>query len=169
MAAADRRADPGIEAVLRDARTVVVLEGLNDQENLGAIIRSARGLGADALVLDPRCAEPYYRRVIRVSMGEVLFLPITRVDGWPAGLEAVRAAGFTVAAMTPDDGAVSLFEWRPPARVALLLGSEGPGLSPAALERADVQLRIPIRADVDSLNVGHAAAVALAFVSARRP
>ena len=169
VAAADRRADPGIDAVLRDARTVVVLEGLNDQENLGALIRSARGLGADALVLDPRCADPFYRRVIRVSMGEVLFLPVTRVDGWPAGLEAVRTAGFPVAAMTPGDGAESLFEWQPPERVALLFGSEGPGLSPAALTHADVRLRIPIRVDVDSLNVGHAAAVALAFVSSRRP
>ena len=169
VAAADRRADPGLDALLRDARTVVVLEGLNDQENLGAIVRSARGLGADALVLDPRCADPFYRRVIRVSMGEVLFLPITRVDSWPAGLEAIRAAGFTIAAMTPGDEAVSLFEWQPPTRVALLLGAEGAGLSSSALGRADVRLRIPIRVDVDSLNVGHAAAVALAFLRAKSP
>ncbi|MGD9704156.1 MAG: TrmH family RNA methyltransferase [Acidimicrobiia bacterium] len=168
VAAAERRADPGVVEVLRGARTVVVLEGLNDQENLGAIIRSARALDADALVLDPRCADPFYRRVIRVSMGELLFLPVTRLPSWPAGLDAIHSAGFAVAALTPGDDAVSLFDWRAPERVALLLGAEGPGLSAAALARADVRIRIPIRDDVDSLNVGHAAAVALAFVSSGR-
>ena len=167
VASADRPADPGLDAVLARATTVVVLEGLNDQENLGAIARSARALGADALVLDPRCADPYYRRVVRVSMGEVLHLAVTRVDDWADGVACVAAAGFTTAALSPH-GDTSLFSWRPPARVALLLGAEGPGLSGPSLTAADVRLRIPIREDVDSLNVGHAAAVALAFVSAAR-
>jgi tRNA G18 (ribose-2'-O)-methylase SpoU len=168
VAAAERRPDPGLAAVLRGARTVVVLEALNDQENLGAIIRSARALGADGLVLDPRCADPFYRRVVRVSMGEVLFLPTTRVDDWAGGLAALRDAGFALCALTPASDAVSIFEWQPPARTALLVGAEGPGLSAAAQAAADVRLRIPIRADVDSLNVGHALAVALAFSACGR-
>ena len=167
VASADRPDDPGLDDILVGAATVVALESLNDQENLGAIARSARALGADALVLDPTCADPYYRRVVRVSMGEVLHLPVTRVDDWATGLQRMTAAGFCLAALTPA-GETSLFDWRPPERVALLLGAEGPGLSAAALAAADVRVRIPIRADVDSLNVGHAAAVALAVVSAAR-
>jgi len=168
VAAAERPVAPSLAATLSTARTVVVLEALNDRENLGAIARSTRALGGDALLLDPQCADPFYRRVVRVSMGEVLFLPIVRLAPWPGALEAVRAAGFTVAALTPAAEAVSLYEWSPPERVALLVGAEGPGLSSSAQSSADVRLRIPIRADVDSLNVGHALAIALAFVSAGR-
>ena len=167
VACADRPDDPGLDAILGPSATVVALEALNDQENLGAIARSGRALGADALVLDPTCADPYYRRVVRVSMGEVLHLPVTRVGDWTDGLRRMAGAGFCLAALTPA-GDTSLFDWRPPDRVAVLLGAEGPGLSPEALAAADVRLRIPIRADVDSLNVGHAAAVALAYVSAAR-
>jgi tRNA G18 (ribose-2'-O)-methylase SpoU len=167
VASADRPDDPGLDEVLARSSTVVALEALNDQENLGAIARSARALGADALVLDPTCADPYYRRVVRVSMGEVLHLPVTRLADWASGLRRIADAGFCLAALTPA-GETSLFDWRPPERVALLLGAEGPGLSSEALAAADVRVRIPIRADVDSLNVGHAAAVALAFVSAAR-
>ena len=167
VASADRPDDPGLDAVLERSATVVALEALNDQENLGAIARSSRALGADAIVLDPTCADPYYRRVVRVSMGEVLHLPVTRVRDWRDGLERIAGAGFCLAALTPA-GDTSLFDWRPSERVALLLGAEGPGLSTEALAAAHVRVRVPIRADVDSLNVGHAAAVALAFVSAAR-
>lgn len=168
VASAVRPAPPALEPTLAAARTVVMLEGLNDQENLGAIARTTRALGSDALLLDPSCADPFYRRVVRVSMGEILFLPAVRLDPWPDAIAAVQAAGFRVAALTPSPGAESLYTWSPPERVALLAGAEGPGLSPGALAAADVRLRIPMREDVDSMNVGHAIAVALALVSAAR-
>ena len=104
-----------------------MLEGLNDPENLGAIARSARALGVDALVLDPTCIDPYYRRTVRVSMGEVLHLPVARVTEWPGELEVVRGAGFELWALTPDPAADDLFELEVPDRVAVVLGAEGPG------------------------------------------
>lgn len=146
---------------------VLVLEGINDAENMGAIIRSARGLGADAIILDPTCADPYYRRSVRVSMGEVFHLPITR-----APLEQVftrlAAQGFEIWALTPRPDADAIGSLVVPARVALVLGAEGPGLSDDVLtEHRNV--RIPLRADVDSLNVGHAVAAALAVVQSSAP
>ena len=162
VAAADRRPLPGLGDVLAGARLVVVLEGLNDAENLGAIARSARALGVDAALLDPTCIDPYYRRIVRVSMGEVLLLPVARAQRWPDDLDAIRRAGFGLWALTPDRAAADLWSLDVPDRVALLLGSEGPGLSDAALAAADRQVRIPIDAAVDSLNVGHAAAIAFA-------
>jgi tRNA G18 (ribose-2'-O)-methylase SpoU len=152
-----------VRDLVDSARVLVVLEGLNDHENLGAIARSARALGADALLLDPTCADPLYRRTVRVSMGEVLHLPFTRIEPWPDALDHVRAAGFTVLALTPGPGADALDEVAddPPERIALLLGAEGTGLTAAALDAADRRVRIPQRLDVDSLNVGHACAIAL--------
>jgi tRNA G18 (ribose-2'-O)-methylase SpoU len=166
IASATRPAPAPLADVIARARTIVVLEGLNDFENLGAIARSARALGADALVLDPLTADPLARRAVRVSMGEVLFLPTVRLDNWPAGLRALRDAGFRLVAMTPAAAAIDLFGIRREAgeRIAVMLGAEGPGLTPAALELADVRARIPLRAGVDSLNVGHAAAIALAHL-----
>ena len=149
-------------------RTVAVLEGLNDPENLGAIARSARALGVDALVLDPTCIDPYYRRTVRVSMGEVLHLPVARVEAWPDDLELVRGASFELWALTPDPAADDLFELAVPDRVAVLLGAEGPGLSAAALDAADRRVRIPIDRRVDSLNVGSAAAIAFAVLARHR-
>jgi tRNA G18 (ribose-2'-O)-methylase SpoU len=169
VAAADRRPLPSLTDVLAGARRVVVLEGLNDPENLGAIARSARGLGIDAAVLDPTCIDPYYRRTVRVSMGEILFLPTARAESWPDDLALVRAAGFEIWALTPDPGAVSIWELALPVRVAVLLGAEGPGLSPAARRAADRRVRIPLRAGVDSLNVGHAAAIAFATLDRTGP
>lgn len=165
IASAARPAPAVLDDVLAGARTVVVLEGLNDFENLGAIARSARALGADALVLDPLTADPLARRVVRVSMGEVLFLPTVRIADWPAGLAVLGQAGFGLVAMTPASCAVDLFEVHRGhgERIAVMLGAEGPGLTAAALERADVRVRIPLRTGVDSLNVGHAAAIALAW------
>lgn len=162
VAAAERRADPGLAAVLAGSRRLVVLEGLNDPENLGAIARSARALGIDGAVIDPRGIDPYSRRSVRVSMGEILFLPTTRSSDWPADLDRVRRAGFEVWALSPDPSGEDLWDLSVPDRVALVLGAEGPGLSPAALAGADRRVRIPIRDGVDSLNVGHAAAVAFA-------
>lgn len=168
VATADRRPLPTIDEVLRDARRIVVLEGLNDPENLGAIARSARALGIDGAVLDPTCIDPYYRRTVRVSMGEILFLPTARAPSWPDDLERVGDAGFELWALTPGDGAdvpaASIWDLDVPERVAVLLGAEGPGLSAEALAAADRRVSIPIRSDVDSLNVGHAAAVAFAVL-----
>jgi tRNA G18 (ribose-2'-O)-methylase SpoU len=139
-----------------------VLEGLNDPENLGLIARSARAFGFDALLLDPTCIDPYYRRTVRVSMGEILLLDVARFDDWPAGIEALHAAGFETWALTPGADAASIWGLDVPARLAIVLGSDGPGLAPPTLAAAARRVRIPIRSEVDSLNVGHAAAVAFA-------
>ncbi len=167
VAAADRRPLPAVGEAIAGAARVAVLEGLNDPENLGAIARSARAFGIEAFVLDPTCIDPYYRRTIRVSMGEVLFVPVARASRWPDDLDTLRAGGFETWALTPDPSAEPLWSLAPPARVALLLGAEGHGLSPAARSAADRQVRIPIDPAVDSLNVGHAAAVAFAYLAAR--
>jgi tRNA G18 (ribose-2'-O)-methylase SpoU len=160
----------GIDDLGTAVRTVVVLEDCNDHENMGAIARSARALGADAMVLSPRCADPLYRRSVRVSMGEILRLPIVVASAWPAGLTQLQAAGFVVLALTPSPDALDLdgLSLAPDDRVAVLLGAEGPGLTAAAQATCDVRVRIPIVAGVDSLNVGHAAAVALHHVAAAR-
>lgn len=146
------------------AHRLAILEGLNDHENLGAIARSARAFDIDALVLDPTCADPYYRRTVRVSMGEILFLPIVRspiVDV----IAAVRRHGGSSLALTPDRTAPSLTDIPFPTDgpLALVLGSEGFGLDTTTLDMCDSRARIPIARDVDSLNVGHAAAVAFAL------
>jgi tRNA G18 (ribose-2'-O)-methylase SpoU len=169
LAVAPRPADPGLAAVLATARTVVVLEGINDHENLGAIARSASALGVDALVLDPTCADPYYRRCVRVSMGEIVLLPVTRASGWPGDLATLAAAGFRLLALTPasDATAITALHFEADERVALVLGAEGPGLAAATIARAE-PVRIPIRAGVDSLNVGHAAAIAFHEIARRR-
>ncbi len=156
--------------MLPGARLLAVLEGLTDHENLGAIARSARALGVDALLLDPTCADPLYRRAVRVSMGEILFLPWTRISPWPDGLDQLRQAGITLVALTPAPDAMPIDELvasGPSGPMALLLGTEGPGLSAAALASCDLRVRIPIRAGVDSLNVGHAAAIAFHLLGRR--
>ena len=151
-----------LDEITAGATRLVVLEGVNDHENLGAIARSTRGLGADALVLNPTCADPYYRRSVRVSMGEMLHLPIARVELSDA-LERLAASGWTIWALTPRRDAVSITSLSVPERLALVVGAEGPGLSERVLA-ANTNVRIPMRADVDSLNVGHALAAALAIV-----
>ncbi|HEY8094233.1 MAG TPA: RNA methyltransferase [Acidimicrobiales bacterium] len=171
LAIADRRALTEPSALITGARAIVILEGVNDHENLGAVVRSASALGVDAILLDPTCADPLYRRAVRVSMGEVLFLPWTRLTPWPSGLARVRAAGFALIALTPAHDAEPLERVLDGVEgpVALLLGAEGPGLSAAAQLAADHRARIPIRPGVDSLNVGHAAAIAFHSVARRRP
>ena len=168
LAAADRWPLPDPAELLIGARRVAVLEDINDHENLGVIFRSAGSLGLDALLLSPRCCDPLYRRSVRVSMGHVLGVPWTRLEPWPGALPAVAGAGFTVAALTPATDAEPLWDWNPaPAeRVAVLLGAEGPGLSPAALAAAQRRLTIPMHGPEDSLNVGSAAAIAFYALSA---
>jgi tRNA G18 (ribose-2'-O)-methylase SpoU len=157
LAAADRAPEPAAAELLAGARRVLALEGVNDHENLGALFRNAAALGVDAVLLGPRCADPLYRRSVRVSMGHVLRVPFAR-----APLAALRAAGLPVLALTPHPSAVPLStvdSSRP--RAALLVGAEGPGLSAAALALADEHVRIPMASGVDSLNVATAAAIAL--------
>jgi tRNA G18 (ribose-2'-O)-methylase SpoU len=148
--------------VIRAARRLVILEDVNNHTNIGAVFRGAAGLGMDAVLLSPTCADPLYRRSVRVSMGTVFSVPYARLEPWPAALDEVRAAGFTVLALTPAPDAVALHRLPPAAcsRPALVLGAEGPGLSAAALDAADLRVAIPMRAGVDSLNVAAAAAVA---------
>lgn len=164
LALADRWPLPAPDDVVAAARTIAVLEGINDHENLGTVFRNAAGLGIGAVLLCPRCCDPLYRRSVRVSMGHVLSVPWTRLEPWPDALEGLRAAGFTLAALTPGDGAEVLGagwdeRWGTE-RVAVLLGAEGPGLSGETLAVADHRVRIPMSPGVDSLNVGSAAAVA---------
>lgn len=167
LACAHRRPPARVDELIDGARRLAVLEGLNDNENLGAIGRAAKAFGIDGLLLDPTCTDPYSRRTVRVSMGEVLTLPISRAepDRWPAVLDELRTAGFEVWAMTPAVTADVLWSIEIPDRVAVLLGAEGPGLTHRALATADRRVRIPISAQVDSLNVGQAAAVTFAAIT----
>lgn len=148
--------------VLATARRVAVLEDVNNHTNIGAVFRGAAALGIDAVLLSPTCADPLYRRSVRVSMGEVFAVPYARLEPWPDGLARVRAAGYTVLALTPAPDAVPMQHLTAAqrARPALLLGAEGPGLSRHALAASDVPVRLPMRRGVDSLNVAAAAAVA---------
>jgi tRNA G18 (ribose-2'-O)-methylase SpoU len=164
VASATRRPLPSVVAVLESSRRIAVLEGLNDPENLGLIARSARAFGIDALLLDPTCIDPYYRRTVRVSMGEVLLLAVARFTQWPAGLDTLHDHGFETWAFTPAADADDLWTCVRPPKVALLFGAEGPGLRAGTLRRAARRVRIPIDPAVDSINVGHAAAVAFAAV-----
>jgi tRNA G18 (ribose-2'-O)-methylase SpoU len=160
LASADRAPEPELAPLLAAARRVLVLEGVNDHENLGALFRNAAGLGVDAVLLGPRCADPLYRRSVRVSMGHVLRVPFVHVPTW-AEL-ATALAGFTVLALAPHPPSVSLSTVDSSGdRVALLLGAEGPGLTADALAVADQRVRIPMAAGVDSLNVATAAAIAM--------
>ena len=149
------------------ARRVAVLEDIVDHTNVGAMFRSAAALGVDAVLVTPRCADPLYRRSVRVSMGTVFQVPWTRLDSWPGGVADLQGAGFTVAALALSEDAVSLDDFAaspavtdPDSRVALVLGTEGDGLARGTVEAADVVVRIPMAGGVDSLNVAAASAVA---------
>jgi tRNA G18 (ribose-2'-O)-methylase SpoU len=162
IAAMHRPVPPTPANLLRGAHRVVVLEDVVDHTNVGAAFRSVAGLGADAVLVTPRCADPLYRRAVRVSMGTVFQVPWTRIEPWPEAVAALRAAGFTVAAMALRPDAVPLDDLAadPPERLALVFGTEGDGLAPATLAAADLAVRIPMRGGVDSLNVAAATAVA---------
>ncbi len=168
LAAMHRPPLPGVHDLLAGARggagarRVAVLEDVVDHTNVGAVFRSAAGLGVDAVLVSPRCADPLYRRSVRVSMGTVFQVPWTRLESWPGGLDDLRADGFVVAALALADDAVTLdrLAAAPPERLAMVLGTEGDGLSRAAVAAADVVVRIPMAGGVDSLNVAAASAVA---------
>ena len=172
LAAMNRPVLPGLDELLATARSgaparrVAVLEDLVDHTNVGAAFRSAAALGVDAVLVTPRCADPLYRRSVRVSMGTVFQVPWTRTGRWP-DLDGLHAAGMTVAALALSRESVDLEEFAaseactaPDSRVALVLGTEGDGLSTRTLAAADVVVRIPMAGAVDSLNVAAAAAVA---------
>lgn len=163
LAAGDRPAVVRTEGLLQAAggRAVVVLEDVNNHDNIGGLFRSAIALGAGGVLLGPRCADPLYRKSIRVSMGAALRLPFGTAALWPDALETVRAAGYTLLALTPDADADDIGSLAVSSPVALLLGAEGPGLSQEAMGRADRRVRIGMVSGVDSLNVVVAAAIAL--------
>jgi tRNA G18 (ribose-2'-O)-methylase SpoU len=150
---------------LPTARRLVVLERIANADNMGAIFRNAAAFGADAVALGPGCCDPLYRKAIRVSMGAALRVPFGHADDCGADLERLRAAGFTVAALVTDDGAEDVARYASAfpsgGKLALMAGSEGAGLTPEALDHADVALRIPMAPGVDSLNVATATGIAL--------
>jgi tRNA G18 (ribose-2'-O)-methylase SpoU len=160
LASLHRRPLPSVESVLAGARRVVVLEDVVDHTNVGAIFRSAAALGFDAAVLSPRCADPLYRRSIKVAMGAVFALPYARFDSWRDAMQLLRTCGFTTLALTPAPDAVDLAALDPPQRPALVVGGEGDGLSRRWLEQADRRVRIRMADGIDSLNVAAATAVA---------
>lgn len=167
LASMQRKPVPEAEQLLGGARRVVIMESVNDHTNIGAIFRSAAALGMDAVLLSPDCADPLYRRSVKVSMGAVFSVPYARLDPWQQGLETVREAGFPLLALTPDPKARPIDEAGRDelSRAALMLGAEGRGLSTRALMKADEWVRIPMSHGVDSLNVGAAAAVAFYAMS----
>lgn len=163
LAAARRVPEQSIAEVVENARTIAVLEGVNDHENLGSIFRNAAGLAVDAVIFGSGCADPLYRRAVRVSMGHALLVPYARATDWPADLATLQRAGIRLLALTPRADALPLPEAMAAVhqeRVGLLVGAEGPGLTPAALRSADMRVRIPMSRGTDSLNVATAAALA---------
>ena len=166
LASLHRRPLPTPAEVLADARTVVVLEDVVDHTNVGAVFRSAAALGVDAVLLAPRCADPLYRRSVKVAMGTVFTVPYARLDSWYDAMADLAEAGFTTVALTPADDAVPVEEAVAGRdRVALVMGTEGHGLSERWMASADVRAVIPMSAGVDSLNVAAAAAVACYLTS----
>jgi tRNA G18 (ribose-2'-O)-methylase SpoU len=159
LAVADRPGPLSVDDVVGPARRLAVLEGVGDHENLGALFRNAAALGVDGVLLGTGCSDPLYRRSVRVSMGHVLGIPFATLQPWPDGLKLLRDRGFRVLAMTPS-AQRSLTPDLGGDRVAVLLGSEGPGLTGEAVAAADVAVRIPMAGGVDSLNVATAGAVA---------
>ena len=163
---------PPLAKVLAGARRVVVLEDLVDHTNVGACVRSAAALGIDAILVTPRCADPLYRRAVRVSMGTIFQVPWTRIAPWPESISELRSLGFQVAALALSDDSKALDEFAATldddARVALVLGAEGDGLSHHTIAACDAVVRIPMTGAVDSLNVAAAGAVAFWELRATR-
>jgi tRNA G18 (ribose-2'-O)-methylase SpoU len=193
LALAPRPGPRSVADVTAHARLVVAAEGVNDHENVGALFRNAAAFGVGAMVLDPSCTDPLYRRAVRVSMGHVLRVPFVRSTDWTGDLSALRQAGFRLTALTPM-GSATIDElagtFRPPAapddgegraggggeagggsgpRWVVMVGAEGPGLSPAALALADTTVRIPMAPGIDSVNVATAAAIALHHLARFNP
>jgi len=163
LGAARRPPELTTAEVLTEARTLAVLEGVNDHENLGSIFRNAAGLGVDGVIFGTGCADPLYRRAVRVSMGHALLVPFARTQRWPGDLELLRDNGFRLLAMTPDPRADTLADAMGALarqKVAVLVGAEGPGLTETTMRASDIRVRIPMSRGTDSLNVATAAACA---------
>jgi tRNA G18 (ribose-2'-O)-methylase SpoU len=164
LALAERPQALPVENVLRNARLVVVLEGVANPDNVGGVFRNAAAFGVDAVLLSPECCDPLYRKSIRTSMGASLQVPFARVWEWPFGLSELRGHHFTLIALTPREPSIPLHDYAaldPPERLAFMVGAEGDGLSAAAEQAADVHVRIPIKPEVDSLNLAVATGIAL--------
>ncbi|AGF71829.1 TrmH family RNA methyltransferase [Corynebacterium halotolerans] len=170
LAAADRAPEPALDDILAASRTVVVLEGVGDHENIGSMFRNAAGMGVDAVLFGNGCADPLYRRSVRVSMGHVLRTPFAHLGGtfttWQRSLSQLSDHGFRLVSLTPDAAAEHLADAlvddrdRPWGKVALLVGAEGPGLTEHAMRATHVRARIPMAPGTDSLNLATSAAIA---------
>jgi tRNA G18 (ribose-2'-O)-methylase SpoU len=170
LALVERRTAATAVELIAASRSLVILEAVSNADNVGGVFRNAAAFGADGVLLSPTCCDPLYRKAIRTSMGATLRVPFARAGAgdWPAVLTRVRAAGFTIVALTPREPSETLeaFAARPrPARVALIVGTEGAGLTAAVEASADVRVRIPISGDVDSLNLASAVGIALYQIS----
>jgi tRNA G18 (ribose-2'-O)-methylase SpoU len=164
LALVERPAPLALGDLLQEARTLVVLEGVTNADNVGGVFRNAAAFGAGGVLLSPTCCDPLYRKSIRTSMGAVLQVPFARAEQWPAALGQIRAAGFTIVALTPRAPSIALdaFAAGPVSeKIALVAGTEGAGLTRAVEEMADHRVRIPISAAVDSLNLAVAVGIAL--------
>jgi tRNA G18 (ribose-2'-O)-methylase SpoU len=168
LALVERPAIRSLADVVREAKRVLVLEAVTDADNVGSAFRNAAAFGA-SVVLSDTCCDPLYRKAIRTSMGSVLRTPYARMNNWPDDLAALKAERFTVVALTPREHAIDLATCARSERIALLVGSEGPGLTPAAEAMADVCVRIRIRAEVDSLNLATATGIALFHFANHQP
>jgi tRNA G18 (ribose-2'-O)-methylase SpoU len=160
LASMQRLPLPSVGEVVAAAGRIVVLEDIVDHANVGAVFRCVAALGFDAVLLAPRCADPLYRRAVKVSMGAVLAVPYARIADWHGGLAELRAAGFRLLALTPDPAAVPIGDIESTGKLALLVGGEGHGLSDRWIGAADQAVRIPMSRGIDSLNVASAAAIA---------
>jgi tRNA G18 (ribose-2'-O)-methylase SpoU len=164
LALVERPPSMAVSDLLTGAKTVVVLEGVTDADNVGGVFRNAAAFGAGAVLLSPACCDPLYRKAIRTSMAATLRVPFARFEEWPGGLDQIRAGAFTIVALTPREPAMSLDAFvsgpRPP-RIALIVGTEGSGLTSAVEDAADYRVRIPIEPQIDSLNLAVAVGIAL--------
>jgi len=164
LALVERRPALSLDDVLVAARLAVVLEGVSNADNVGGVFRNAAAFGADVVLLSPTCCDPLYRKAVRTSMGATLRVPFVEVEEWPAALTRLRAAGFRLVALTPREPSEALEAFASRARgpkLALLVGSEGPGLTVAVESAADDRVRIPITRGIDSLNLAVATGIAL--------
>jgi tRNA G18 (ribose-2'-O)-methylase SpoU len=168
LAIGERLPLPAWTSLARGARRLVVLEHVSNADNVGGIFRNAAAFGVDAVLLGPSCTDPLYRKAIRTSMGAALQIPFATIDEWPDDLRRLRAGGLHLVALTPAPEAQAIEALGPPDRAALLMGHEGHGLSAAALALADLRVRIPMAAGIDSLNVATAAAIALYALTPNR-
>jgi len=168
LALAERPKEPAVEALVERASLLVVLEGVTNADNVGGVFRNAAAFGADAVLLNPTCCDPFYRKAIRTSMGATLRVPFARATDWPAALGVLRGAGVSLVALTLRQPSTPLDEFvttRKPGRVALIVGTEGLGLSQGVEALADHRVSIPMRSDVDSLNLAVATGIALSRIT----